>query len=58
MRDNSEIGVPMIIVGNKSDLTGSNCKISWKKGQELATKQGTQFIQTSALKNENVDLAF
>ncbi len=48
-------GVPGILIGNKIDLTK---KISSEEGKELASKLNYEFIETSALKDQNVNDAF
>lgn len=47
----------MILVGNKSDLQNDRI-ISKSQGEELASKWGIKFIETSALRDTNVEQAF
>ncbi|KAJ3425791.1 ras-like protein rasb [Anaeramoeba flamelloides] len=49
--------VPIIIVGNKSDLENER-KISRGEGQDLATTYDCPFFETSAKTRTNVDEAF
>ncbi|XP_058736124.1 ras-related protein RABA6a-like [Vicia villosa] len=47
----------VILVGNKSDLVGSR-EVEEKEGKEFAEKEGLCFMETSALKNLNVEQVF
>jgi small GTP-binding protein len=47
--------VPMILVGNKIDLPRV---IKQEQGQEMATKFGCPYIETSAKTRQNIDEAF
>ena len=49
--------VPMILVGNKSDLEDQRT-VSKEQGQKLATEFGAQFIETSAKLRTNVENIF
>jgi len=46
-----------LLVGNKSDLTGSRV-ITHQQGKELADRKGMEFFETSAKVNYNVEDAF
>ncbi|CAK8579739.1 unnamed protein product [Lathyrus sativus] len=47
----------IILVGNKSDLEESR-QVEEKEGKEFAEKEGVCFMETSALKNLNVEQVF
>jgi small GTP-binding protein len=49
--------VPLIIVGNKSDLVEER-QVSTENGEELAQRQGLIFLETSAKTNTNIEAAF
>jgi GTPase SAR1 family protein len=49
--------IPIILVGNKSDLT-SNRQISYEEASQLAEKWHIPYIETSAKTRHNVDKAF
>ena len=49
---------PMVLVGNKADLTLRQRKISADEGQERATEWGVPFFETSAKTRMNVEEAF
>lgn len=49
---------PIILVGNKADLTTKRA-IKWSEGKKLAESwNGCAFIETSAKNGENIDQAF
>jgi len=55
-----ETNIPMVIIGNKSDLTEQRL-ISTEEGEELAkslSETGSSYIETSALTGNNVKDAF
>ncbi len=55
-----EIDIPLVVIGNKSDLT-ENRLISTEEGEELAkslSEHGSSYIETSALTGNNVKDAF
>ncbi len=55
-----ETNIPIVIIGNKSDLTEQRL-ISTEEGEELAksvSKTGSSYIETSALTGNNVKDAF
>lgn len=49
--------VPIVIVGNKSDLHGQR-QISTEEGEELAALWNCQSCETSAKHNENIGMSF
>lgn len=49
--------VPMIIVGNKSDLVNERC-ILYNEGKDLSESYGVNFTETSAKTRVNVDESF
>ena len=53
--DGKKAKVPMILVGNKSDLEDER-QITTEEGKALADKYGMSFIETSAKTGENVEL--
>uniref|UniRef100_A0A7S4JWX5 Small monomeric GTPase n=1 Tax=Paramoeba aestuarina TaxID=180227 RepID=A0A7S4JWX5_9EUKA len=57
MRVQDSDKVPVVLVGNKSDLESSR-EVSTKKGQEMAEKYGAGFYETSAKTNINVESVF
>jgi len=50
--------VPIVIVGNKSDLRPEQRQVSAEAGKELAEKCGCAWTEASARYNENVTKAF
>ncbi|AOA64909.1 GTPase involved in G-protein signaling [Komagataella phaffii CBS 7435] len=50
--------VPMVLVGNKSDVEDSKREVSRDEGEALARQFGCQYIETSAKTNTNVKEAF
>ena len=46
-----------ILIGNKSDQETKR-EVTYEEGQEMASKYGIQFFETSAKTNLNVDKAF
>lgn len=50
-------GIPVIVLGNKSDLTWER-KVSTERGRMMAEEHGLKFIETSAQTGENVEHAF
>lgn len=49
--------VPILLVGNKSDLTEER-SVSFEEGEKLAKQFNCQFLETSAKQGINVDRAF
>ena len=47
-----------LLIGNKSDLTDSQRRVSTQQGSELAEQLGIPFVETSALQGTNVEAAF
>jgi len=50
--------VPIVIVGNKSDVPEAKRKISPEQGQNLARELNCGWVETSARNNTNVGKAF
>ena len=50
--------VPILIVGNKSDLRPEQRQVSFADGKKLADEMGCGFTEASARYNENVAKAF
>lgn len=50
--------VPIMVIGNKSDVTPEQRRIKTEQGQKLSTSLNGGFIETSARNNENVSKAF
>lgn len=48
----------MAIVGNKSDLASTERQVNFKYAEELAQKENTVAMETSAKEASNVDLLF
>ncbi|KAJ3275436.1 hypothetical protein HK104_003895 [Borealophlyctis nickersoniae] len=57
MRDQTETGIPIMLVGNKSDLTESRA-VATEEAKEFAEQNELFFLETSALNSSNVQLAF
>ena len=51
-------GVPIIMVGNKSDLRPEQRQVTLADGRKLAEELGCGFVEASARYNENVGKAF
>lgn len=50
---------PFILVGNKSDKTNDDLReVAKEEAEELASKYGVPYIETSAKNNENVEIVF
>jgi len=47
--------IPMIILGNKSDLTR---QVDQAEAEDLAKRLGGEYLETSAKTGDNVELAF
>ncbi|ORY24950.1 P-loop containing nucleoside triphosphate hydrolase protein [Naematelia encephala] len=50
--------VPCVIVGQKSDLSAADRRVSVAEGEALAKKLGASFVESSARDNKNVGKAF
>lgn len=50
--------VPMIVVGNMSDLADTKRAVSKREGESLADEFGASFMEVSAKANKNVKSAF
>ena len=57
IRDHSNNGVVILLIGNKKDLLEQK-KINSDEGENYAKQNGLGFIETSALSGENINLAF
>lgn len=55
--DSYNIQCPLLLVGNKSDLTMERA-VTFQEGQALAQQLGMSFIETSAKDKTNVEQAF
>lgn len=49
--DNTEISVPMILVGNKTDMQR---EVSTEEGKRMADNFGIKYFETSAKENINI----
>ena len=50
--------MPLVIVGNKSDLKGDSRQVTKSEGEALAHKYKCAFTEASARANENVTKTF
>ncbi|OHS95668.1 Ras family protein [Tritrichomonas foetus] len=57
LRDNGPQGVPIVVLGNKSDLSDLR-QISEEDGRSFAESIGAAFYEVSALSGNNVETAF
>jgi len=57
VKDIEEVNLPLVIVGNKSDLVDKR-QVSKQEGQNLAQKYKASYVETSAKSGENVTEAF
>lgn len=55
---NSDTSVPLVLVGNKADLAGSDRRISLEQAQQRAEAWGAPYVETSAKTRMNVDKVF
>jgi Ras-related protein Rab-8A len=56
IKENAEVGVEIILVGNKIDI--ENRQVSTEEGKNLGIKYGVPFVETSAMSGEGVEKAF
>lgn len=52
---NADPNIPILLVGNKADLTGSDRKVSMEQAQQRAVQWGVNYVETSAKTKVNVD---
>lgn len=57
LRDHTDANIVIMLVGNKSDLRHLRA-VSTEDAKAFAEKEGTYFMETSALESMNVDDAF
>ena len=57
IKENSN-GVPMILIGNKSDLPDDERKVSFEEGNQKAEEFGCPFYETSCKTGDNVNKCF
>lgn len=50
--------LPMVLVGNKTDLAGTSSRVSSDEAEEFALRHGMQYFETSAADNQGVTEAF
>nr|AVV26990.1 Rheb [Malawimonas sp.] len=50
--------VPLVLVGNKSDLAAAHRQVSRDEAETLAGQWGCEFVECSAKDNQNVDTVF
>lgn len=58
LRVKDEEAYPMVILGNKCDLTDEEREVQTNEGKELAKQLGCPFLETSAKARINVEEAF
>jgi small GTP-binding protein len=56
IENGAEKGIPIVLVGNKSDLVDR--EVSKEEAEELASKKGMEYFETSALDGSGIDNAF
>jgi len=57
VRDQDKLTLPLVLIGNKCDLTTLR-EVSPQEGQQKAAKWAVPFYETSALTNTNISEAF
>ena len=57
LRDNVDVGIPIMLIGNKSDLEKQRL-ISQTEAIKYAEKERLAFLETSAAEDKNVEEAF
>uniref|UniRef100_A0A915DDH2 small monomeric GTPase n=1 Tax=Ditylenchus dipsaci TaxID=166011 RepID=A0A915DDH2_9BILA len=55
---NSDSGIPIVLVGNKGDLAGSDRRVPLAQCQQRAELWGVPYVETSAKTRANVDKVF
>lgn len=50
--------IPMILIGNKADLSAAATRVSPEEAEEFASRHGMRYFETSALNNQCVTEAF
>ena len=61
LKANAEPDIVIIIIGNKLDLCQEDNdlrKVTTEEGEHFAKRQKAPFMETSAIKNINVEIAF
>ena len=59
IRDNCKKDIPILLLGNKTDLDGENKReVLPEEGIDLALKEKYEFLESSCIRNENVAGAF
>ena len=56
--DHCELHVPVLLVGNKTDVNNKTRKITYEQGLELADKHNLKFIEISVKSNININKLF
>ena len=57
LRDNTDVDLPIMLIGNKCDLEDQR-SVSTNEAVQFAEKEGFSFMETSAADGKNVDEAF
>ena len=57
IKENTKDDIFIILIGNKSDLKETRTVKDWEL-EELATKKGLKYFETSAKDNQNINEAF
>ena len=56
--ENCAEGIPIVLVGNKSDRPESQRKVTYREGQELANQYNIKFCETTAKSFDSTKMAF